>query len=246
MIKATFWDLDDTLIANDHNFNIPVLKSAILICSDLGQYSPRPDDVMKRADTKKRSLYITAGYSKQVFAQSFILTYKDICAELNREPNPAIISGLGLVGSEYVVPHYDLYPEAVEAVKSVHLPRYIMTMGDPDTQMYKINQVGIADLFDDINVVPQKVGKRYQEVLAKYNLEANEVLMIGNSLRHDMLPSLELGMYGAHLYAHKCRYESYVGHDLDVTSLMYPGHYHPITTLDDVLPLIERLNASTN
>lgn len=87
---------------------------------------------------------------------------------------------------------------AVEAIAREH--RIVMiTKGDLFHQEAKIAQSGLADLFQRIEIVSEKDPPTYARVLRELEVEAAGFVMVGNSLRSDMAPVLELGGWGIHV-----------------------------------------------
>jgi putative hydrolase of the HAD superfamily len=69
----------------------------------------------------------------------------------------------------------------------------LITKGDYFEQHRKIGRSGLAKYFRYIEIVVDKTPETYRGVLEKYHLDARKFLMVGNSLRSDILPVLEMG-----------------------------------------------------
>jgi putative hydrolase of the HAD superfamily len=92
----------------------------------------------------------------------------------------------------------------------------LITKGDLFHQEAKVKQSGLADLFRRIEIVSEKDAPTYARVLREFDLQAGQFAMIGNSLRSDIAPVLELGGWGVHMpyhvtWAHEA--EADVAHD---------------------------------
>ncbi|GAB2493326.1 HAD family hydrolase [Pseudoxanthomonas sangjuensis] len=87
---------------------------------------------------------------------------------------------------------------AVEAIAATH-EIVLITKGDLFHQEAKIAQSGLADLFHRIEVVSEKDPPTYARVLRELGVDADGFAMIGNSLRSDIAPVLELGGWGVHM-----------------------------------------------
>src|SRR5690606_15437389 len=88
--------------------------------------------------------------------------------------------------------------EAVEAIAA----RYevvLITKGDLFHQEAKVRQSGLAQLFPRIEIVSEKDPQTYARVLREFGLPPPRFLMIGNSLRSDVAPVLELGGWAVHM-----------------------------------------------
>ena len=78
----------------------------------------------------------------------------------------------------------------------------LITKGDLFHQEAKVTQSGLADLFHRIEIVSEKDAATYARVLASSTLPPARFVMIGNSLRSDIAPVLELGGWGVHMPYH--------------------------------------------
>jgi putative hydrolase of the HAD superfamily len=98
----------------------------------------------------------------------------------------------------------DLLPgirEAVEAIAAEH-EIVLITKGDLFHQEAKVRQSGLADLFRRIEIVSEKDSATYARVLSECDVAPTQFAMIGNSLRSDIVPVLELGGFAVHMPYH--------------------------------------------
>jgi putative hydrolase of the HAD superfamily len=109
-----------------------------------------------------------------------------------------------LMGKELLQHPVELLPGIREAVERIagDYPVVLVTKGDLFHQEAKVRQCGLADLFGRIEVVSEKDPPTYARVLREFDLPADRFVMIGNSLRSDIAPVLELGGWGVHLPYH--------------------------------------------
>ena len=91
--------------------------------------------------------------------------------------------------------------EAVEAVAAAH-PVVLITKGDLYHQEAKVRDSGLADLFRRIEIVSEKDARTYARLLDEFEVPAERFVMIGNSLRSDIAPVLQLGGWGVHVPYH--------------------------------------------
>ncbi len=92
-------------------------------------------------------------------------------------------------------------PEAVAAI-AAEFEIVLITKGDLFHQEAKVRQCGLADLFGRIEIVSEKDAGTYARLLREFGLPAAQFAMIGNSLRSDIAPVLELGGWGIHVPYH--------------------------------------------
>ncbi len=91
--------------------------------------------------------------------------------------------------------------EAVEAIAAEH-PVVLVTKGDLFHQEAKVRESGLADLFRRIEIVSEKDVATYARLLDEFAIPADRFVMIGNSLRSDIVPVLQLGGWGVHVPYH--------------------------------------------
>ena len=76
---------------------------------------------------------------------------------------------------------------------------WLITKGDLFDQESKIARSGLAPLFERIEIVSEKDQVTYERLLARYGVSPDEFLMVGNSLRSDVLPVLAAGGQAVHV-----------------------------------------------
>ena len=85
----------------------------------------------------------------------------------------------------------------IELVKDYKL--MIITKGDLFDQESKIARSGLADYFTHIEIVSEKTPEAYREILEKYDINPARFLMVGNSMKSDILPVVAIGGKGVHI-----------------------------------------------
>jgi putative hydrolase of the HAD superfamily len=114
----------------------------------------------------------------------------------------------------------------------------VITKGDLLDQESKLARSGIADYFDAIEIVSDKTTDAYQQILKRHKLSKDNFLMVGNSLKSDVLPVLDLGAQALHVPYHSTwDHEKVAGEIL----LRYPQ----LEVLNDITQLADWLNRST-
>jgi putative hydrolase of the HAD superfamily len=92
----------------------------------------------------------------------------------------------------------------------------LITKGDLIHQETKIARSGLADRFERIEIVSEKDPATYRAVLDRMDVAPERFLMVGNSVRSDILPVLELGGHAVHVpYAITWSHEVVDDHDDD-------------------------------
>ncbi|MGY1458387.1 MULTISPECIES: HAD family hydrolase [unclassified Luteimonas] len=91
--------------------------------------------------------------------------------------------------------------DAVEAV-AAEVPVVLVTKGDLFHQEAKVRDSGLSGLFRRIEIVSEKDVPTYRRLLEEFAIMPAEFVMVGNSLRSDIAPVLELGGWGVHVPYH--------------------------------------------
>lgn len=68
-----------------------------------------------------------------------------------------------------------------------------ITKGDLLDQETKLARSGLGEYFDALEIVPRKTAETYETILKRHKIDKNEFVMVGNSLRSDILPVIEIG-----------------------------------------------------
>jgi putative hydrolase of the HAD superfamily len=117
-------------------------------------------------------------------------------------------------------------------------PLLLITKGDLAHQEAKIEQSGLKAYFRSIEIVTDKTPQSYAALLARHHLEPSRFLMIGNSLRSDILPVLDIGGQAVHVpYAITWAHEH-----VDVPPDQR-GRYHELEYIGQLPALVARLAA---
>ena len=78
----------------------------------------------------------------------------------------------------------------------------LITKGDLLHQQKKVDDSGLAGYFQGIEIVSEKSASVYQEIMGRWQVDPARFLMIGNSMRSDVLPVLSSGGWAVHLAGH--------------------------------------------
>lgn len=95
-----------------------------------------------------------------------------------------------------VMPHVTT---VLTQVRELGVPLMLLTKGDLFDQESKLIRSGLGDLFDHVEIVSEKNEATYQRLLTRYAVAPPEFVMIGNSLKSDVLPVARLGGRAAYV-----------------------------------------------
>ena len=90
--------------------------------------------------------------------------------------------------------------ETVTALARTHT-LIVVTKGDLVDQEHKLARSGLAGYFDHCEILPEKTPQRYRSLLDWHGVPPERFLMVGNSLRSDVLPVVDMGGHAVHIPA---------------------------------------------
>lgn len=187
------FDADDTLWHNERFFRLTQARFTELLAdhADRAHLGER----LLAAERRNVGIY---GFGVKGFTLSMIETAVEVSA--GAVPG-AVIAEILAAGREMLAHPIELLPEARAAVEAL-AGRYrlvLVTKGDLIDQERKLAQSGLGDLFDAVEIVSDKRQATYTEVFARHGTGAEAAMMVGNSLKSDVLPMIEAGGWGVHV-----------------------------------------------
>ncbi len=227
------FDADDTLWHNERFFRVTQERFAELLMDhtpdDLGP--EQLDRLLLDAEKRNLGRY---GYGVKGFTLSMIET----AIEVTQEQVPASVLKELLVAGQMMLSYpIELLPHAQEAVEAV-AGRYkvvLITKGDLLDQERKLAQSGLGELFDAVEVVSEKTPEVYHGIFDRHGDGAARAMMVGNSMRSDVVAPIEAGAWG-----------TYVPHGLvwEVEQAETPSEnprYREIADLGELAALLDQL-----
>ena len=115
-------------------------------------------------------------------------------------------------------------------------PLMLITKGDLVHQEAKIEQSGLKPYFRSIEIVVDKTPQSYAALLARHHIEPSRFLMVGNSLRSDVLPVLEIGGRAVHV-----PYVITWAHEQVAVPPDQQGRYHELEHIGQLPLLVKQL-----
>jgi len=217
-IKVIGFDADDTLWVNEPYFRDAEFKLADL----LKPYAPETDiiDELFRTEMKNLELY---GYGAKAFTLSLIET----AVKLSGDQVPAsIINEIIDMGRALMNINIELI-DNVDSVLPVLQKQYkliVITKGDLLDQERKLMKSGLLPYFHHIEIVSDKKESDYQKLIDKQGIAPEEFMMVGNSVKSDILPVIAIGGIGVHIpfhttWQHETISETPKNHFYEISSL---------------------------
>lgn len=195
-IKVVALDADDTLWVNEPIFQQTQEKLREL----LSRYIDPKQLDGRLYETERNNLRLF-GYGVKGFVLSMIETAVQLSDGKITGKEVRQIVDMGKAMLEHPVDLLDGVKEAVETLAQYY-DLMVITKGDLFDQENKIARSGLADYFKRVEIVSEKDEATYQEVFSRNGIRLEEVLMVGNSLKSDVLPICKLGGKAIHIPFH--------------------------------------------
>lgn len=195
-IKYVAFDADDTLWAHESMFQ----SAHQTYESNLAHYVSE-EELSKRLYEFEMKNLTHFGYGVKGFVLSMIETAIEITqGEISATEIQQIIN-LG----KWMLDHpIDVLPRVEETLIDLKedFTLLIITKGDLFDQESKIARSGLADHFEWIEIVSEKKEESYHKILTAHSILPDEIVMIGNSLKSDIIPMSKLGCTAIHIPFH--------------------------------------------
>lgn len=202
MFDLIAFDADDTLWHNEYLYR----RAKAAFDHLLEPYQPPGSAAALLSEIEVRNVGIY-GYGIKSFALSMVEAA--VAVSQGRVSGAEIQSVLGLAHAMLAaeVDLLDGVPATLEEL-SQHHDLMIITKGDHFEQIRKVERSGLRHFFRYVEVVGQKTPDRYRELLARYAIPAGRFLMVGNSVRSDILPVVRIGGRAVYIpYEHTWEHE---------------------------------------
>ena len=230
MFDVIAFDADDTLWHNERLYHQAQARFARLLAA----YHPA-EWVNARLDQTETRNIAHFGYGIKSFALSMIETAVELTeGRISGQDIRAIID----LAKEMLNAPVELLPYVKDTIP-VLAARYrlmVISKGDLLDQENKIARSGLGDYFQAVEIVSEKDRSSYARVLKRHAIEPGCFLMVGNSLRSDILPVLELG--GGAVYI---PYEMVWAHEAGCLPPQDQAGYYALEHFGQLPALLERL-----
>lgn len=226
-IKVIGFDADDTLWVNETYFRDAELEFAKLLAPY--ETANKIDQELFKKEIENLPLY---GYG----IKGFVLSMVEMALEIsNGNVTNVTIEKILQIGKDMLNKPVELL-EGVEEVLhtlSQHYRLIVVTKGDLLDQERKLEKSGLLDYFHHIEVVSDKQEANYSKLLNHLDIKPSEFLMIGNSLKSDILPLVNIKAKAIHIPFHTTWIHEQVD-DKEADSKTYKT----VNSLLEILPLL--------
>lgn len=227
-IQVIAFDADDTLWVNEPYF----LETENAFCQLLEEYMPH--DILSKelfkTEMDNLSLY---GYG----IKGFMLCMIETLSRISNGRAPIAMADKIMELGHAMLQQPVILLEGVEEVLKHLRKNYRLVMatkGDLLDQERKLKKSGLQDYFHHIEIMSDKQTADYQKLIKHLDCQPENFLMLGNSIKSDILPVLELGGHAAHIPFHTTW-----AHEKVTESLEHPN-FMPLNTMTEIIELLKK------
>jgi putative hydrolase of the HAD superfamily len=192
-ITTIGFDADDTLWQNEQFFRLTEDRFVAL----LGAHGQAAEISGKLLEAERRNL---AFYGFGI--KGFVLSMIETAIEITKgEVKASVIAEILAAGREMAAHPVETLPRARETLEALagEYRLVLITKGDLFDQERKLAASGLGEFFDAVEIVSDKTAATYQRIFARHGDGAGRAMMVGNSLKSDILPALAAGAWAVHV-----------------------------------------------
>jgi putative hydrolase of the HAD superfamily len=194
--KTIAFDADDTLWHNEPYFDEAQAK----FCDLFHDYASHQEllRMILNHQVKNLPLY---GFGIKAFTLSMLETALEIT---QNTINGTVMQQILRIGKELLQKPVELLPNVEEVLSKMNAKHKLIvaTKGDLKDQHRKLHDSGLGHYFHHIEVMSDKTEADYSKMLKRLDCNPEDFVMIGNSLKSDVLPVLNIGGIGIHVPYH--------------------------------------------
>jgi len=224
-IKVIAFDADDTLWVNETRFRDLEMEFVHMMTDFVDAKTCRA--ALFQTEVRNMEFY---GYGVKPFILSVIETGIELSKGQISQQN---IAKLIALGKQILNAPIELLPAVQETLRYLQTTDYrivLATKGDALDQERKLRASGLEHFFNHVEVMSDKKRANYELLLRKLSITPEELLMIGNSVKSDVLPVIDLGGQAIHIPFHTTwEYEQVTNKSED---------YHEFSSLSEFLSAI--------
>jgi putative hydrolase of the HAD superfamily len=187
------FDADDTLWQNEQFFRLTEKRFADLLAA----HGDHAHIAARLLAAEKRNLAIY-GFGIKGFTLSMVETALEVTG--GQVPG-SVISEILAAGREMLSHPIEPLPHARETVEKLAgaYRLVLITKGGLFDQERKLAQSGMGELFDAVEIVSDKSADTYARIFSRHGDGPQKSMMVGNSLKSDVVPAIEAGAWGIHV-----------------------------------------------
>lgn len=189
-ISIIGFDADDTLWQNEQYYRFTEHSFREL----LAEFAEGDQVSQRLLEAEKRNL---AHYGFGI--KGFTLSMIETAIEVTEGKVPTHVIGEILsIGRELLKHPVECLPHARDALEALRGQYFLVliTKGDLFDQERKLAQSGLGDFFDAVEIVSDKTATTYRRIFGKHGEGPERAMMVGNSLKSDIVPAIAAGAWG--------------------------------------------------
>jgi putative hydrolase of the HAD superfamily len=222
------FDGDDTLWHNESRFRLTQTALRELVRRHVPDADV--DDHLFEVEMRNLNLY---GYGVKSFTLSMLETAIELTDGRIPAPDLQVILGWGKRMLTEPTVLLDGVKEMLLALSSSYT-LLLITKGDLFDQESKLARSGLAELFSGVEILSDKTADSYRSVLKRRDIKPEEFLMVGNSLRSDVVPVVTLGARAVHIPYHVTWHHEHVPDEA-----LPPAGWHRLDHIAELRDLLE-------
>lgn len=192
-IDVVGFDADDTLWHNENLFSVTQESFRQL----LAEYGPTEDIASRLTQTELNNLK-HFGYGVKGFTLSMIETALELT---DNRIDAKQIKRMIELGKEMLSAPVELLDHVEKTITTLALKHRLMlvTKGDLFDQESKLARSGLGPFFSGVEIVSEKNPATYTAILKRNGIDPERFFMVGNSMKSDVIPVLDIGGWAAHV-----------------------------------------------
>jgi putative hydrolase of the HAD superfamily len=187
------FDADDTLWQNEQFFRLTERRFADLLADHAD-----PDHLGARLLAAEKRNLGSYGFGIKGFTLSMIETAIEVT---NGHVPARVIEQILAAGREMLDHPVETLPHVTDTLERLAATHRIVliTKGDLFDQERKLAQSGLGEFFDAVEIVSDKRQETYQRIFSETGDGPEHAMMVGNSLKSDIVPAIAAGSWGVHV-----------------------------------------------
>lgn len=221
-LKVIGFDADDTLWLNEVYYRNAEQQFTELMEPWLTERETRKE--LFRQEMLTLSLY---GFGAKSFTLSMISAAITIS---NGQVGSGVIKQIVDLGDALIDSPLELLDNVAEVLEQLHADYKLIvaTKGDLLDQERKLQNSGLERYFHHVEIMSDKNPQSYRKLIRHLDIEPHEFLMIGNSLKSDVIPPLEIGCEAIHIPYHTTWEHEHVSDEISIQPYMTLDSFHEL------------------
>ncbi|HLF52517.1 HAD family hydrolase [Flavobacterium sp.] len=226
-LKVIAFDADDTLFINEPYFEEAEKKFCVLLEDYLSHQGLSRELFTTQVNNLPLYGYGIKGYILSMIEAAIKVSNGTISVDF--------IKKITEYGKDLIEKPIELIDGVEETLQALHgkYKLVVATKGDLKDQQRKLHKSGLGNYFHHIEVMDDKQEINYQKLVKRLDIQPSEFMMIGNSLKSDVLPVLEIGGYAIHIPFHTTWEHERIDHKVE------HQNFSAVEKIIDVLKILQ-------